>query len=85
MINTLDGTASLFSTPAKTTNGWFLGGGLEIAVTPNLFWRNEYRYAAYANRTLPDTNGQRAVDSISFKPTVQTFTTQVVYKFNWIH
>jgi|SRR5215471_10424780 len=84
MLSTGDGTGTLASTPAKTTHGWFLGGGFEIAVTPNLFWRNEYRYAAYANRTLPDTGGRFPEDSITFKPTVQTFTTNVVYKFNWM-
>jgi outer membrane immunogenic protein len=78
-------TTTGFSTPAETTHGWILGGGLEAAVTPNLFWRNEYRLAAYAERTLPDTRPALAADSIIFKPTVQTFTTQLVYKFNWLH
>jgi outer membrane immunogenic protein len=83
MINTISGSPTVLSTPAHTTRGWFFGGGLEVAVTPYLFWRNEYRYAGYARRTLPDTDGQLRDDDIKFKPAVQTFTTQLVYKFDW--
>ena len=56
----------------------------EAAVTPNLFWRNEYRFARYGTETLPDTNATGATPaSITFKPSVQTVTTQLVYKFSW--
>ncbi len=68
------------TTPAFTTNGWFLGGGAEVAVAPGWFWRNEYRYANYRNQAIPE---QGNIISINFKPVVQTFTTQAVYKFNW--
>ncbi|HET7848583.1 MAG TPA: outer membrane beta-barrel protein [Pseudolabrys sp.] len=74
-----------FSTPATTFDGWFLGSGVEAALTPNLFWRTEYRFARYSNEALPDTNAAgAAAQSINFKPTVQTATTQLVYKFGWL-
>jgi len=76
------GTASGNATPSFTTNGWFLGSGAEIAVAPGWFWRTEYRYASYANKLLSDAGPIIAAD-INFKPVVQTFTTQAVYKFNW--
>ncbi|MEW6452508.1 MAG: outer membrane beta-barrel protein [Pseudomonadota bacterium] len=71
-------------TPGFTRNGWFLGGGMEVAVTSGWFWRNEYRYAYYGTQTINDTNiaTGAALSNITFKPTVQTVTTQVVYKFN---
>ncbi len=76
----LAGVPAGTTTPGFTANGWFLGGGMEAAITPNLFWRNEYRVAHYRNKTIPDEPG---ADSITFKPTVQTVTSQLVYKFNW--
>jgi outer membrane immunogenic protein len=84
MVNTFTGASTAFSTPETTFNGWFLGGGLEVAVTPNLFWRNEYRFSRYQNETLPDTNGAIPANSINFKPSVQIVTSQLVYKFNWL-
>ena len=83
MVITQNGAATAFSTPATTFNGWFLGGGIETSVAPNWFWRTEYRYAYYGSKTLTDTDGiGGARNNITFKPTVQTVTSQVVYKFN---
>jgi outer membrane immunogenic protein len=86
MVNTFVGAPTLFSTPAFTANGGFLGGGVEAAIAPGWFWRNEYRYAYYGTKVLPDTDGAGGVQrSISFKPTVQTVTSQLVYKFDPAH
>lgn len=74
-----DGTPTGFSTPGFTANGWFLGGGVETAVSPGWFWRTEYRYAYYGTKTLAESP---ANNIITFKPTVQTVTSQIVYKFN---
>ena len=71
---------SAFSTPAITSNGWFLGGGVETSVAPNWFWRTEYRYAYYGNKRIAESAGVSS--TINFKPTVQTVTSQLVYKFN---
>src|SRR5262245_3767967 len=40
---------------AQTYNGWFLGGGTEIAFpwVPNLFLKTEYRYAKYGSKNVP--------------------------------
>jgi outer membrane immunogenic protein len=84
MVDTGLGAPTAFSTPDTTFHGWFLGGGVEAAITPNLFWRNEYRFARYDNETLPDTSAALAANSINFKPSVQTVTTQLVYKFSWL-
>jgi len=83
MVITITGTPTPFTTPAFTANGWFLGGGLETSVAPNWFWRTEYRYAYYGSKSLPEANATGlAGSSITFKPTVQTVTSQIVYKFN---
>ena len=36
------------------SNGWFLGGGTEYQITtsiPGLFWKNEFRFSEFDNRT----------------------------------
>jgi outer membrane immunogenic protein len=83
IVDTFVGAPAGFSTPATTFNGWFLGGGVETALSPGWFWRTEYRYAYYGNKTLPETDAAGTnFGNINFKPTVQTVTTQIVYKFN---
>lgn len=57
--------------PAFTTDGWFVGGGVEtgfnfFGILPKgFFLRSEYRYASYENKTLPATEaanfGRRAI------------------------
>jgi outer membrane immunogenic protein len=79
MVNTNTGASSGLTTPETTFNGWFAGGGLEAPIMPNLFWRTEYRYASYDSESLAEGNGR----SITFKPGVQTVTTQLLYKFDW--
>ena len=84
MLNAQTGAPTNFTTPETTFNGWFAGGGLEAPIMPNLFWRTEYRYASYGGKSLTDTNGTGGVvNDITFKPAVQTITTQLLYKFNW--
>jgi outer membrane immunogenic protein len=73
-------------TPDFTQNGWFFGGGVEAALGSGWFWRNEYRVAYYDSHKIPQPNtgtlfATQRFNDIDFKPTVQTFTTQVVYKF----
>jgi outer membrane immunogenic protein len=80
----------------QTYNGWFLGGGTEIALSGlfglplplprGLFWRSEYRYSSFssANVTIsPAAGSGLQVGVENMKPYVQTITTSLVYKFNW--
>ena len=85
MVFSFNGSPTGFTTPGTTFNGWFAGGGLEAPIMPNLFWRTEYRYASYDSKSLSDTNGTGIglAANITFKPVVQTVTTQLLYKFNW--
>jgi outer membrane immunogenic protein len=64
--------------------GWFLGGGLEVAMHDGWFWRSEVRYADYSKDARTET-GISPVFSLNFDPVVQTATTEIVYKFNWGH
>lgn len=83
MLASTNGLPLGLTTPATTFNGWFLGGGVETTVAPNLFWRTEYRYSYYDSQHLRETFSSGIGSSIiTFKPTVQTVTTQLVYKFN---
>lgn len=79
LVSLPTGAPTGFTTPAFTANGWFLGGGMETSLSAGWFWRTEYRYAYYGNKAIVETP---AANIINFKPTVQTVTTQVVYKFN---
>jgi outer membrane immunogenic protein len=88
MVTTFVGASTPFGTSAFDAHGWFLGGGVDIDIAPNLFWRNEYRLARYSEVSIPDTAPgfpAGSASDITFKPTVQTITTQLVYKFNWMH
>lgn len=85
------GTAAGGSTPVGTqpfsTQGWFTGGGVETVFAPGWFLRTEYRYSQFDRKRLQDHNLTTGaivsqVGDITFRPTVQTITTQIVYKFN---
>ena len=79
MVSAFTGLPRGFTTPEATTNGWFLGGGVETSVAPNWFWRTEYRYAYYSNKVIAESP---TTFDVNFKPLVQTVTSQIVYKFN---
>ena len=75
-----------FTLPGHTFNGGFIGGGTEVAVAafPGLYWRNEYRYAAYGSADLPFSGGVAGALGIlnHESKSVQTITTSLVWKFN---
>jgi outer membrane immunogenic protein len=81
------------SIPGHTYNGWFVGGGTKISLSgffglplPGLFLRSEYRFATYDTATLPVTFAPAPVQigTETLKPFVQTVTTALVYRFNWL-
>jgi outer membrane immunogenic protein len=92
-LTTLGGTPSGLHTNSFSTNsGVFVGGGVENNLnifgiqSPGWFMKTEYRAAYYGNRNLgefSDATGALAVDTIAFKPFVQTISTSLVYRFNW--
>ena len=63
--------------------GWFLGGGLEVAMHKGWFWRSEVRYADYSKEARAET-GISPVFQLNFDPVVMTATSQLVYKFDWV-
>ena len=65
--------------------GWFLGGGLEVAMHGGWFWRSEVRYADYSKDVRVETAGGATVFNLNFDPVVETATSEIVYKFNWGH
>jgi outer membrane immunogenic protein len=62
--------------------GWFLGGGLEVAMHKGWFWRSEVRYADYGKEVRAET-GIQPEFFVNFDPVVMTATSQLVYKFDW--
>lgn len=65
--------------------GWFLGGGLEVAMHGGWFWRSEVRYADYSKDVRTESLGGAPVLNLNFDPVVETATSEIVYKFNWGH
>ncbi len=82
-----------FGFPAQTYNGWFLGGGFETSLSDfipglptGLYLRTEYRFSEYDRVDLPEiflASGVADGNVEHTRPTVQTVTTSVVWKFNW--
>jgi outer membrane immunogenic protein len=64
--------------------GWFVGGGLEVAMHDGWFWRSEARYADYSTDVRLET-GISPVFQLNFDPVVGTATSEIVYKFDWGH
>ena len=74
--------------PGQTYRGWFIGGGMEFALTilpiPGFFWRNEYRYSSYQSADLTfQLSGATTPFAEHMRPQVQTLATEIVYKLNW--
>jgi outer membrane immunogenic protein len=71
--------------PGFSRTTWFTGGGfessLDFILPPGFFLRTEYRYAYFDSSNIA-TAGTVA-NVISFKPTVQTLSTELMYRFNW--
>jgi outer membrane immunogenic protein len=70
--------------------GYFLGGGTEYMIFPGWFVKSEYRLASYSSKAIatvlgPPTTTVAGITTanITTKPTVQTITAELVYKFNW--
>jgi outer membrane immunogenic protein len=88
MVSSLTGAPTTFATPSFHRDGWFIGGGIENSLgffSPSLFMKTEYRLADYCRTTLTDTSVAPVgvLNSITFKPWVQTVSTSLVYRFNW--
>ncbi|WP_292856976.1 autotransporter outer membrane beta-barrel domain-containing protein [Mesorhizobium sp.] len=71
-------------------DGWFVGGGVENTLdftgitSPGWFMKTEYRFADYGRRNAGmyvDATGAPD-NAIAFKPTVQTVSFSLVYRFN---
>jgi outer membrane immunogenic protein len=84
------GGVAVATTPSFTRNGWFLGGGVEnqlsfFGFSPGWFMKTEYRAAEYNRVNLTETpvSGAAPAFTTTFKPIVQTVSTQLVYRFNW--
>lgn len=68
-----------------SAGGWFIGGGLEVAMHDGWFWRSEVRYSDYSKDGIAETVNGTPFATLKFDPVVETGTTEVVYKFNWGH
>ena len=73
--------------PSHNYGGWFIGSGVETRLGglfgilgPGWFWRNEYRFADYRSSAFTTSP---ALFTVTTRPFVQTFRTEVIYKFNW--
>jgi outer membrane immunogenic protein len=73
---------------SHTYKGWFFGGGVEYALPfwSGLFWRNEARYAQYRADDISlftTTTGLPAGTALNTQKTVETYRTELIWRFNW--
>lgn len=76
------------SLAAQTYSGWFIGSGVEYAIDflPGLFWKSEYRYAAYDAKDVPffaTATGAPLGVALHSQKYVQTVRSELVYRFNF--
>jgi opacity protein-like surface antigen len=80
--------SGVFALPGTTFDGWFLGSGFEYSfnwLVPGLFLKTEYRFSSYNSKTVTDLDVPVPTSfSETLHPYVQTVTTQLVYRFNWL-
>jgi outer membrane immunogenic protein len=79
---------------ATDYNGWFLGGGTDTSLADllpglpvGLFLRSEYRYSSYSAKDDPifvTATGAPIGVSEHVQKYVQTLTTSLIWKFNWM-
>jgi outer membrane immunogenic protein len=91
-FQTLTGVPIGFAYPNYNTQGWFLGGGTETALSDwlpslpaGLFLRTEYRFSYYESRNLGEfstTTGLPDGNIEHVTPYVQTITTSLVWRFS---
>jgi outer membrane immunogenic protein len=87
-------TATGLDIAATTYNGWFLGSGTDTSLSAflpglpaGLFLRTEYRYSSYQGHDDPilvTATGTSAGLSEHATTYVQSITTALVFKFNWM-
>jgi outer membrane immunogenic protein len=92
LFDTASGLASGLHTNSFSSQGWFVGGGVENNLNifgiaaPGWFMKTEYRAAYYDSKNISErfdgTNLPFGTD-ITFHPLVQTVSTSLVYRFNW--
>jgi outer membrane immunogenic protein len=73
---------------AATYHGWFIGGGEEYAFNwlPGLFWKTEYRFSEFdrQNLVVRDLIDGDPIITTNSKKFVQTVTTSLVWRFNFL-
>jgi outer membrane immunogenic protein len=71
--------------PSHTYSGWFAGVGAETTfplLGNGWFFRSDYRFAQYNTASLSATTGGAVVDIQTIRPSVQTVSAALIYKFN---
>jgi outer membrane immunogenic protein len=75
--------------PAHTYSGWFLGSGIDYAISflpSGFFLRSEYRYSTYQAADVPilvSATGLSSGLAVDSKKQVQSVRTELTYRFNW--
>ena len=86
-FNFATGGPPFFGVNAANRGGWFIGSGYEYALgwLPGLYWKTEYRFADYGDRTdtvIVLATGAPFEDTTSHKY-VQTIRSELVWRFNF--
>jgi outer membrane immunogenic protein len=80
VVEALSGLPTTFSVDRHTYSGWFIGTGYVYALGffPGLFWKTEYRFAAYGtDRVSLLAGGRVTADSFDQQKFVHTVRSEL--------
>jgi outer membrane immunogenic protein len=74
----------LVETARARLNGWYIGGGIDVAVYQNWIFGLEYRHYDFRTKDVNGTTPAGVfLETVRFDSSADTFTARLAYKFNW--
>jgi outer membrane immunogenic protein len=77
-------SASVTEQANATTGGYYIGVGIDWALTNNWILGAEYRHYGFSAKTAPGAFSTGGTENVRFGPSTDTVLARVSYKFDWM-